>query len=115
MPDKARERWYVERLQTALPDFPLGDIHSSETPDFTVDTQRGLLGIEVTVLHLPPPSGKRPHQEQQSLKDHVVALANRRHAEEGGPALYVWVHFREPVSITKSRAPMCLLMRLPEP
>ena len=58
-------------------------------------------GIELTVFHLPPDAGSRPHQEVQSLKNRVVALASQRHALRGGPALCVSVFFRPNEKLTK--------------
>jgi hypothetical protein len=100
MADKLRERWYVQSLRAALPAFPSGQIVDGESPDFTVTTDRGVLGIEVTEFYLRPSEG-RPHQEQQKLKNDVVATARRLHCEAGGPALWVRAVFRRPLSITK--------------
>lgn len=100
MPNKWRERWYVEQMKVAFADFPHGEVRSGESPDFIVNSDSGDIGIEVTVIHLPPLSGQRLHQELQALKDQVVARASQIHADSGGPALYVSVYFRDPVSIT---------------
>jgi hypothetical protein len=75
MVDKQRERWYVEQLRSTVEGFPNGEIMAGESPDFVVQSGESSVGIELTVLHLPPPNGKRPHQEQQSLKDRIVRLA----------------------------------------
>jgi hypothetical protein len=50
---------------------------------------------------MPPPPGKRPHQEQQSLKDRIVQIAEELHHDAGGPALYVYVHFSEHEPLVK--------------
>jgi hypothetical protein len=47
----------------------------------------------VTVFHLVEAGPTRPHQEQQALKDRIVERAWSLHVENGGPALYVAVHF----------------------
>jgi hypothetical protein len=65
-----------------------------EPPDFVfLDDRR--LGIELTMFHLPPKAGAAPYHEWQSLKDRIVAQAERLHSEAGGPALYVNVIFHE--------------------
>lgn len=75
MPDKRLEKWYLEQLRMALPDFPEGPIVADEPPDFIVAGGNGAVGIELTVFHLKPLDGLRPHQEQQSLKDRIVRQA----------------------------------------
>jgi hypothetical protein len=101
MSNKRLERWYIEQLRRAVPDFPPGTVHCDESPDFLVQGDQRTIGIEVTVFHCPSPEGKRPHQEEQALKDRVVAAANKIHAEAGGLGLYVTVFFARPTSITK--------------
>ena len=93
MPDKGRERFYLEMLRRTVHDVPASDPTEPEPPDFLFSTSDGSLGIDFTLFHLPPPSGKRPHQERQSLKDRIVDIAERLHQKAGGPALYVGVYF----------------------
>lgn len=94
MPDKRRERFYLEALRKALPGIPSGDSNEPEPPDFVLTSADGKrLGIEITGFYLPPPPGEQPHQERQSLKERIVELAERIHHEAGGPALYVSVFF----------------------
>ena len=101
MPDKKRERYYLEALRTAFPDLPAGEPLEAEPPDFILQGSGGTLGIEITAFHLPTPQGKRPYQERQSLKDQVVQLAERIHHDAGGPALYVMVHFNDHLELDK--------------
>lgn len=95
MPDKRRERFYLEALQRALRDAPLGSPLEPEPPDFVFVNLGHRLGIELTTFHLPPKPGEPPHQEWQSLKDQIVVQAERLHAEAGGLPLYVDVIFHE--------------------
>ncbi len=101
MPDKNRERYYLEALRAALPDLPTGEPLEAEPPDFILRDSNGVLGIEITAFHLPTPAGQRPYQERQSLKDRIVQLAERIHHNAGGPALYVMVHFNDHVQLDK--------------
>jgi hypothetical protein len=95
MSKRARERFHFEVLSKAVADFPMGSVSQPDppAPDFVVDTGSARIGIELTTYHLPPPPGERPHQEQQSLKDRIVYLAEQMHCDAGGPALYVSVYF----------------------
>jgi hypothetical protein len=93
MPDKRRERFYLEALQRALPDAPSGPALEPEPPDFVFVTDRHRLGIELTTFYLPPSSGEPPQQEKQSLKNQIVREAERIHTSEGGLPLYVQVIF----------------------
>src|SRR6266576_6944820 len=101
MPDKNRERYYLEALRTAFPDLPTGEPLEAEPPDFILQDSGGTLGIEINAFHLPTPQGKRPYQERQSLKDQIVQLAERIHHGAGGPALYVMVLFNDHVELDK--------------
>src|SRR6476659_4219645 len=93
MPDKRRERFYLEALQLALLDAPSGPALEPEPPDFVFVADRHRLGIELTTFYLPPRPGESSHQERQSLKDQIVREAERIHASEGGLPLYVQIIF----------------------
>jgi hypothetical protein len=101
MPDKQRERWYFEALQRAIPELTAGSAEEPEPPDFVVQCDSRRIGVELTVFHLPAAVGQRPHQEQQSLKEHIVRLAESTHTDRGGPALYVGVYFNLNRVLTK--------------
>lgn len=101
MANKYLERWYVEQLRRAIPDFPSGTVQGDESPDFIVQSDQRIVGIEVTAFHWPASEGTRPHQEEQALKDRAVATAVKIHAEAGGPALYVTVYFARPIAFAK--------------
>ena len=94
MPDKDRERFYFERLRNALPAIPAAPLVEREPPDFVVGEAPARLGIEFTVLHLPPSAGARPAAERHALKTQIMATAERMHSACGGPALYVKALFR---------------------
>jgi hypothetical protein len=100
MPDKLRERFYLEQLRKVI-NLPSSPINESERPDFLLVSGCHRLGIELTDFYLPAPCGQRLHQEQQSLKDQIVERAERLHAEAGGPALYVAVNFHHSSTLRK--------------
>lgn len=102
MADKAQERRYLEIMQRAVSDVPSGEVVPSETPDFLVRSPRGVIGVEVTLFHLPPQPGFQPHQELQALKDRIVRRAEQIHRNAGGMALYVTAFFSPGRSLSKA-------------
>lgn len=94
MPDKKRERFYLEALRRVVKEVPSSIPIEPEPPDFVFLGGRRL-GIELTMFHLPPKPGAAPHHEWQNLKDRIVAQAERLHSEAGRPELYVNVIFHE--------------------
>lgn len=102
MPDKERERFYLAQLRRCV-ELPAGEPEVPEPPDFVLGSRPFRVGIEMTEYHHPPVIGKRPHQEVQSLRDRIVATAERLHTEAGGPALYVTVIFGHQGKLSKVR------------
>ena len=92
MPNKGRERFYLDRLRACSVGLPDGEPRDSESPDFLFAVSPSL-GVEFTQFHLPAPPGERPHQEVQSLQEQVIAIAEHAHASAGGPALYLQAIF----------------------
>jgi hypothetical protein len=92
MPNKERERFYLERLRSCSIRLPDGETRESESPDFLIFAKE-TLGVEFTEFHLPAGPGERPHQEVQSLQEQVVDIAEDAHTSAGGSALYVHVIF----------------------
>jgi hypothetical protein len=54
MPDKARERRYLEAFRGCVDGFPLGEPVESERPDFLIGWSPARIGIEFTEYHHPP-------------------------------------------------------------
>jgi hypothetical protein len=98
--DIRREWYYLDRVRKLIP--LTGAAVKSEPPDFIIERNDGPLGIEFTVFHLPPIPGSQPHRETHSLKWKVVRLAQRIHADAGGPALYVSSYFSPWTRLTKA-------------
>jgi hypothetical protein len=103
MPNEERERFYLEQLRMVrdLPSCPVSR-PPEKRPDFLIVSGGYRVGIEVTEFYPPPPCGQRLYQEQQSLKDQIVERAERLHAQEGGPALYVSVNFHPSFVLDKA-------------
>ena len=62
MANKDREKSYIRRLWEGRPDTPTGQTVDGESPDFSLDTAEGRLGVEVTTFYYPPASGNRAYQ-----------------------------------------------------
>jgi hypothetical protein len=92
MPNKERERFYLQQLRSCSIGLPDGETQDSESPDFLIFANE-TLGVEFTEFHLPAGPDERPYQEVQSLQEQVVDIAEDAHASAGGPALYVHVIF----------------------
>ena len=92
MPNKGRERFYLQQLRSCSIGLPDGETRDSESPDFLIFANE-TLGVEFTEFHFPAEAGERPYQEVQSLQEQVVDIAEDAHASAGGPALYVHVIF----------------------
>ena len=92
MPNKERERFYLQQLRSCSIGVPDGETHDSESPDFLIFANE-TFGVEFTEFHLPAGADERPYQEVQSLQEQVVDIAENAHTSAGGPALYVHVIF----------------------
>jgi hypothetical protein len=77
-------------------------VHETESPDFLIHESERVLGVEITVFHLPPEPGAPPHQEQQHLKDRIAATAEQIHNDNGGPGLYVTAVFRDSMRLRRN-------------
>lgn len=75
MPDKARERWYLDRFASTCKDFPAGQLIESEKPDFLIESHEERVGIELTRYYVPLPVGGRPPQEQEALRSRIIREA----------------------------------------
>lgn len=101
MVDKAKERWYIERLRAAWNHFPDGRINTSERPDFLVIGASSTFGIEITEFVLDPVPGDAHHQETESLRRQVMERAHAHYRNAGGPPLMIDVEFDDRVRLTK--------------
>ncbi len=86
----------------ATPIFPVGDIRDDEEPDFVIDADSDVLGIEVTqIFH-----GRRPNQPPPKLEDaereHITQLACSLAEAANIPPLMVSLHFGEYPLLRKS-------------
>jgi hypothetical protein len=62
MPNKGRERFYLQQLRSCSIGLPDGETRDSESPDFLIFANE-TLGVEFTEFHFPAEAGERPYQE----------------------------------------------------
>jgi hypothetical protein len=102
---KDRELWQVERFKETCPEFPAGEIVSTEEPDFLVNASGVSFGIELTDLYRTDSDNKLPRQASESLRKQIVERAKKLYDESHGPELWVSVYFSAFESLSKSRVP----------
>jgi hypothetical protein len=100
---KEIETLYLDAFLGSRPDLRLGSRVDSETPDFLYTTDNGILGIEITRFSPPVSVGKRPAEEQDSLRQRVMNLARSSYRTRGGAPVHVQAVFNERRSLSKAR------------
>ncbi len=100
MPDKKRERYYMNQFLKTQPQLASMKCVRAKPPaaDFILNHPRGPLGLEVTEFHLD--AGANAHTK--SIIDLVVNKASRLHCELGGPPLLVSVLFEDTFRLNKA-------------
>lgn len=98
---KDREEHFLTRFKRSYEGFPEGTTEPGENPDFRVYTPTRIVGIELTDYYRIAPASRRLIQEQESLRDQVVARARQRYEVMGGPPLYVSIVFNMSLDIRK--------------
>lgn len=96
---KETERAYLDEFRRLLARFPKGGIAEGEDPDFKIG-QEPQVGVEVTEVLRRPEPGNGPMKEQESLRRHVVDLAEKSLHHTGTPKLFVSAYFAR---LTKGR------------
>ena len=93
---KQGEKAFLEKFRSLYLRFPSGEIVSSETPDFIIESNDACLGIEVTEFSSQPSNGEAP-RAQESRRARAL-----RHAEEACRANGL-LHFQVNVNFHPSR------------
>jgi hypothetical protein len=83
--------------------FPSGSVIDSEEPDFLIESEGTILGVELTELYRKAPEVGRPMQAWEKLAEQVVERACSLHSARGGPVLTVRVEFNLGSRFTKPR------------
>lgn len=104
--DKKKKEWaHLNMFRRLLPDFPVGDLQDSESPDFRVKTHHGVLGIEVTSIS--DTSGRTV----EGWRETAVRNGQLEYEERGGPVVYVSFHWANS-SLPKGGTPRSLGQKL---
>jgi hypothetical protein len=86
---KEQEKYYLERARSIYADFPLGELLSTEEPDFLVNAERGVLGIELTnFIRGQGNKGSKLRQSEVTC-DRIVSLAQIKFEQRGQNPLQV--------------------------
>ncbi len=104
-PQKVYETWQLRRFMENYNLFPRGDIIPTEEPDFLIKTQQVCVGIELTNFYRTVNSGKRPLQEQESLRDLLIERAKYLYIKHNESPLNVHVFFNHTVPFKKTNIP----------
>jgi hypothetical protein len=81
---KLVEEYQLNLFRSLIPDFPEGRISPTEEPDFLVTGLASTVGIELTTLHRPTPSGSVPVQATEAMGQRTIERAGRLYSEKGG-------------------------------
>lgn len=103
MNQKDRECHQLERFKAKFSEFPAGNIVATEEPDFLVEENGRLVGIELIEFYRKTPSNQMPRQASERLRNQIVEQARSIFEGNGGTALYVYVHFGFDLDLRKNR------------
>ncbi len=90
---KDYELFHLLQFKEVFNDFPVGEIVSSESPDFIVNTGSDKIGVEVTKIFKSPRSGEPPVQAIEATCRKIAASASKICEEKKIPPLTVSLHF----------------------
>ncbi|MDD4963837.1 MAG: hypothetical protein PHI11_07970 [Gallionella sp.] len=99
MPDKKKERWYLEQLKASWGDFPSGEVQETERPDFLIKNHLRTHGFEITEFVKSPSTGESHHQKSNALRQQIVERALLNHREQRGKRLLIDVEFDDDVRL----------------
>ena len=93
----------LDRFREAYADFPRGEIHHSERPDFVIASPNARHGIELTELHQPGAPHGESMQAQESLQKRSLELAAEIFRRSGGPNIDASVSFSSSFLLGRGR------------
>lgn len=104
MSRKRIERICLDRLLEGIGQSPI-HVQESESPDFLVQFEEPLVGVEVTRSLPPGNSGNSPPQEQAALRARVMSQARALYEAADGVPLHVSAGFLDhtPLSVGRVR------------
>jgi len=104
---KEAERRYIEAFFQSRPDLQVGPVQDEEEPDFLLQESSPMVGVEVTYFTAEQQKWESSPEEQDSLRQRVMQIAQTSYKEAGGRPLEVQVIFRPDCRfrLSKRRAP----------
>jgi len=98
---KQIERRQLDIFRNIFPDFPKGEILSSEKSDFLVIGETKKFGIEITELHRDPSANGTILQAQDELLKRICTKAEEFHNKKGMLPVHVAIHFNHDFQLKK--------------
>lgn len=89
------ERRYLDQVIDLLADFPQGAVDEREQPDFLVNTDDRVIGIEITELHRAHDSQPVPMQGREAVRHQIVQRAKALYECESVPPIDCCVHLKD--------------------
>ena len=95
MPDIDREHYWFERLVMACDPELRGQSRKSERPDFLVEQEDQVVGVELTEFQFPVVRGRWPRREIAALRRNIVQAAQTAFEKQNPRQIAVSVGFTE--------------------
>jgi hypothetical protein len=101
MEKKALEQLLIARFLEVIQARDLGHMSAHENPDFLLQSDSGMLGIEITRLYRKAAPGESPLKEQEVLREGVMKRAKAIYEGRALPPIHVSVHFNQAFRLRK--------------
>lgn len=95
MANKKIERRFLEDARRISLLIPAGEIRDSESPDFLIKTDSGILGIEVTQLFQPKATDQFSRRHAESFHQKVIHRASELYQKASSGPVDILVYFLE--------------------
>lgn len=90
---KQTERYFLETARKASAFFPKGAVKEQESPDFVLQTEHEVIGIEVREIFRPKGTAEFPLQEAESFHEQVMDRAEKLYETRSSPEVDVLAYF----------------------
>jgi hypothetical protein len=102
---KERELRFLKHFLELLPDCPVGDIENNNTerPDFYLNTNLGLVGIEITEL-IPCKFDEDKHDLQRSsIENEILSICNQYYKKQSNINICAYITFNYKIICSKTK------------
>ena len=90
---KQQEGLYISRVQSLYPTFPAGDLSPIESPDFLIGSDRGKLGVEMTLFIKGQGQSGSPLRQCEAIQKRIVDAAKVEFENAFNDRLSVHLHW----------------------